>query len=317
MTRAGRRILALSGGVGGARLAKGLADVLAPGALTIAVNVADDFLHLGLAISPDLDTVMYTLADIVNAETGWGRKDESWAFMGALAQFGGANWFRLGDTDLAVHVERTRRLALGESLSAITASFCRKLGIASEVLAVSDDKVATMVATPGGELAFQDYFVRHRCAPEALGFRFVGAEGARLNPRLIAALDDPMLEAVIIGPSNPFVSIGPMLAIPGLSDRLIRCQAPVIAVSPIIGGQAVKGPAAKMMREQGIEPSPRAIAAEYGALLDGLVIDEVDRAEAARIEGPRIRVTDTLMRGAEEQRLLARDVLAFAAEFSR
>ncbi len=317
MTGSGRRVLALSGGVGGARLAKGLADVLPAGALTVAVNVADDFVHLGLAISPDLDTVMYTLADVVNAETGWGRKDESWTFMAALEQLGGECWFRLGDADLAVHVERTRRLALGEKLGAITASFCRRLGVTSEVLPVSDDKVATMVATPEGELAFQDYFVRYRCEPETLGFRFLGAEAARLNPRLLAALDDPALDVVVIGPSNPFVSIGPMLAIPGLSDGLMRCRAPVIAVSPIIGGRAVKGPAAKMMRERGIEPSPLAIAGEYGSLLDGLVIDEIDRAEAERIRGPRIRVTETLMRGENERRRLAQDVLAFAAELPR
>lgn len=307
----------MSGGVGGARLAKGLADVLPAGALTVAVNVADDFVHLGLAISPDLDTVMYTLADLVNAETGWGRQDESWAFMAVLEQLGAETWFRLGDADLAVHVERTRRLAAGEKLSAITASFCASLGVQSEVLPVSDDKVATIVSTDQGELAFQDYFVRHRCEPQALGFRFVGAEGARLNPRLLALLDDPALEAVIIGPSNPFVSIGPMLAIPGLREGILRCPAPVVAVSPIIGGRAVKGPAAKMMLERGIVPSPLAIAAEYGPLLDGLVIDAVDRAEAKRVEEPRICVTETLMRGACERRKLAADVLEFAKVFPR
>ncbi|MGH7119376.1 MAG: 2-phospho-L-lactate transferase [Acetobacteraceae bacterium] len=317
MTGCGRRVLALSGGVGGARLAKGLADVLPAGALTVAVNVADDFVHLGLAISPDLDTVMYTLADLVNAETGWGRKNESWAFMTVLGQLGGETWFRLGDADLAVHVERTRRLAAGEKLSAITASFCARLGIASEVLPVSDDKVATIVLTEQGELAFQDYFVRYRCEPQALGFRFVGVEAARVNPRLLALLDDPALEAVVIGPSNPFVSIGPVLAIPGLREGILRCRAPVIAVSPIIGGRAVKGPTAKMMQERGIAPSSRAVAAEYGPLLDGLVIDAVDRAEATRIAGPRIRVTDTLMLGAGERRHLAADVLEFAKAFSR
>lgn len=312
----GRRVLALSGGVGGARLARGLAEVLAAGSLAVAVNVADDFTHLGLAVSPDLDTVMYTLAGVVNPETGWGRKDESWSFMTALEVLGGESWFRLGDRDLAVHVERSRRLASGETLSAITGFFCRRFGIASEVLPASDDRVATMVATPEGELAFQDYFVRRRCEPRALGFRFLGAATAGLNPRIVALLDDPSLEAVIIGPSNPFVSIGPMLAIPGLKEGLMRCRAPVIAVSPIIGGKAVKGPAAKMMREQGIEPSPLAIAAAYGALLDGLVIDEVDREDARHVNGPRVRVTATLMLGESERRRLALDVLGFARELS-
>lgn len=316
-TKAGGRVLLLSGGVGGARLAKGLADVLAARRLTVAVNVADDFVHLGLAISPDLDTVMYTLADIVNSETGWGRKDESWAFMAALEQLGGETWFRLGDADLAVHVERTRRLALGETLSSVTSSLCRRLAVASEILPVSDDKIATMVATREGELPFQDYFVRRRCEPEVLGFRFIGAETARLNPRLLMMLEEPALEVVVIGPSNPFVSIGPMLAVPGFREALMRCPAPVVAVSPIIGGRAVKGPAAKMMRERGIEPSSLAVAMEYGKLLDGLVIDAVDRAEAGQIRGPRVHVTETLMRGESERRQLAKDVLDFAAELAR
>ncbi|MGH7056875.1 MAG: 2-phospho-L-lactate transferase [Acetobacteraceae bacterium] len=315
------RVLALSGGVGGARMARALASVLSPGALAVAVNVADDFVHLGLCVSPDLDTVMYTLGDVVNPDTGWGRKGESWAFMKALARLGGETWFNLGDRDLAVHVERTRLLAAGAPLSAITARFCRSLGIASEILPVTDNRIATMVATPEGELAFQDYFVRRRCEPKVLGFRFVGAAEARLHPRILALLDDPALEAIVIGPSNPFVSIGPMLAIPGLREALIRSPAPVIAVSPIIGGEVVKGPAAKMMRERGIDPSPLAIAAEYGALLDGLVIDEADRAEAARASrppvGPSVRVAQTLMSGENEGRRLAQDVLAFAAELSR
>lgn len=317
MNGAAPRVLALSGGVGGARLARGLADVLPPGELAVAVNVADDFVHLGLAICPDLDTVMYTIADLVNPETGWGRNNETWTFMAALQQLGGETWFRLGDADLAVHVERTRRLALGEKLSAITSAFCQSYGIASELLPVTDDRLTTMVETPEGELAFQHYFVRRRCEPEALRFRFIGAATARLNPRIVAILDSPGLQAVVIGPSNPYVSIGPMLAIPGLKEALMRCRAPVIAVSPIVGGRAIKGPAAKMMREQGIEPSSLAVAAEYGALLDGFVMDAIDRAEAGRISGPRIRLAQTLMHGAAERRQLAEDVLSFAAELAR
>jgi len=316
MTMAGPRVLALSGGVGGARLARGLADVLPAGALAVAVNVADDFVHLGLAISPDLDTVMYTLADVVNPETGWGRKDESWTFMTALERLGGETWFRLGDADLAVHVERTRRLALGEKLSSITGTFCRSFGIASEVLPVSDDRVATIVATPAGALAFQDYFVRYRCEPVALGFTFAGAAEALVNPRILALLSDPALEAVVIGPSNPFVSIRPMLAMPEFGEALTACRAPIVAVSPIVGGRAIKGPAAKMMRERGIDPSSLAVAAEYGSLLDGIVIDETDRAEAASMTGVRVRVAETLMFGDRERRRLAEAVLGLAAELA-
>jgi LPPG:FO 2-phospho-L-lactate transferase len=311
----GPKILVLSGGVGGARLASGLADVLPAGGLAVAVNVADDFTHLGLAISPDLDTVTYTLAGVVNPETGWGRQDESWSFMAALAQLGGETWFRLGDRDLAVHVERTRRLAAGERLSAITADFCRRLGVTSEVLPISDDPVAPVVVTEEGPLAF--YFVRRRCEPVVQDFDFVGAGAARVHPRVAALLADPALEAVVIGPSNPFVSIGPMLAIPGMAAALRQCRAPIVAVSPIVGGEAVKGPAARMMRQLGIEPSPLAVAAHYGSLLAGLVIDEADRAWATRIAGPRVRVAPTMMHGPAERRLLAQEVLAFAAGLAR
>lgn len=305
-------VLALSGGVGGARMAAGLADALPQGALTVAVNVADDFSHLGLAVSPDLDTVMYTLAGVVNPETGWGRDGESWAFMGALEALGGETWFRLGDKDLAVHVERTRRLRAGEGLSAITAGFCRRLGVASEVLPVSDDPVMTVVDTAEGKLAFQDYFVRRRCEPGVHGFTFEGIAEARLHPRLAMLLADPGLEAVVIGPSNPFVSIEPILAVPGMRDALLRCRAPVVAVSPIVGGRALKGPAAKMMQELGIAPSSLAVAGHYGDLLDGFVIDAADAGLRARISGPQVLVAQTVMHGSRERARLAQDVLAFA-----
>ena len=315
--KAAPRILALSGGVGGARMASGLARALPPGALTIAVNVADDFTHLGLAISPDLDTVLYTLAGTVNPVTGWGRAGESWNFMEALAPLGGEVWFRLGDKDLAVHVERTRRLRAGEPLSAITGDFCRRLGVASEVLPASDDPVRTMVDTDEGRLAFQDYFVRRQCKPRVCGFGFEGIAAAALHPRIVAVLDDPGLEAVIIGPSNPFVSIAPILAMPGMAEALARCRAPVVAVSPIVGGRALKGPAAKMMAELGIEPSSPAVAGHYGALLDGLVIDVQDRGLRDRIAGPKVLVAQTVMHGEQERVELAREVLAFARGLTR
>ncbi|HYG84976.1 MAG TPA: 2-phospho-L-lactate transferase [Azospirillum sp.] len=311
------KILVLSGGVGGAKLASGLYAVLPPGDLGVLVNTGDDFTHMGLSICPDLDTVTYTLAGVVNPETGWGRAGETWAFMDATAALGGETWFRLGDKDLAVHVKRTRRLRAGESLSAVTAELCRRFGIAAEVMPMSDDPVATVVDTDEGTLAFQDYFVRRRCEPRVRGFRFQGVERARPNPRALAWLDDPRLAAAVIGPSNPFVSIAPILAVPGLREALARRRVPLIAVSPIVGGQAIKGPAAKMMDELGIRPSAAWVAEQYGALLDGFVIDAVDRDLAGRIKGPRVLVAQTVMRDATDRARLAGEILAFAQELRR
>ena len=246
---AGRRtVVALSGGIGGAKLALGLSLVVDPGDLVIVANTGDDFQHLGLSISPDIDTVMYTLAGINNPVTGWGRRDETWRFMEALEQLGGETWFRLGDTDLATNMERTRRLAAGDTLSNITADFCRRLGVRCRVLPMSDDSVRTRVKTGQGWLDFQDYFVRYQCAPVVEGFSFAGVESAASAPGFLAALRDPTLRAVIICPSNPFISIDPILSLRGVRDALRTSAAPVVAVSPIIGGQAVKGPTAKMMR---------------------------------------------------------------------
>ncbi|WP_431857123.1 2-phospho-L-lactate transferase [Azospirillum sp.] len=311
------KILALSGGVGGAKLACGLYAVLPPGGLGVLVNTGDDFSHLGLSISPDLDTVMYTLAGVVNPETGWGRAGESWTFMDATAALGGDAWFRLGDKDLAVHVERTRRLRAGEPLGAVTAELCHRFGIAAEVMPMSDDAIATLVDSDAGTLAFQDYFVRRGCEPRVRGFRFQGIEAARPNPRALAWLEDPDLAAIVIGPSNPFVSVAPILAVPGLRDALAQRRVPLVAVSPIVGGQAIKGPAAKMMDELGIRPSAAWVAEQYGDLLDGLVIDETDRDLAAGIHGPRVLVAQTVMRTATDRARLAGEVLGFAAELRR
>jgi LPPG:FO 2-phospho-L-lactate transferase len=248
----GHRIIALSGGVGGAKLALGLSRVLPPGDLTVVANTGDDFEHLGLSISPDIDTLLYTLAGLDNPATGWGRRDESWNFMAALEALGGETWFRLGDRDLATHIERTRRLRAGESLSQITDDFRRRFGIAARILPMSDDPVRTRVKTKDGWLDFQPYFVRHRCEPVITAIEFAGAADARPQPELLAALADPALSAVIICPSNPFISIEPILALRGVRAALRDCAAPVVAVSPIIGGHAVKGPTAKMMQELGL-----------------------------------------------------------------
>ena len=309
------RYVALSGGVGGAKLALGLCDVLAdPGRLTVVANTGDDFEHLGLKVCPDLDTLTYTLAGLANEETGWGRAGESGAFMEALGALGGETWFFLGDKDLAIHVERTRRLRAGESLSAITSDLCARLGVPARIVPMSDDPVPTIVETEDGPLAFQHYFVREQCRPRVLGFRHEGAAQARPSAAFTDALAAPDLGAVIVCPSNPYISIDPILAVPGVRGALAACRAPVIAVSPIVGGKAVKGPTAKMMTERGIAPSAAAIAAHYGALIDGFVLDEADRPQAAAIAatGVAVEVAPTVMTARTEKQALARAVLAFA-----
>ena len=305
-------VLALSGGIGGAKLALGLSRVLPPGALTVVANTGDDFEHLGLCISPDIDTLIYTLAGLDNPQTGWGRRDETWTFMAALEAIGGETWFRLGDGDLAIHVERTRRLRAGETLSHITADFCRRLGIATRILPMSDDRVRTRVRTAEGWLDFQDYFVRLKCAPEVREIAFEGVAAARPLPEFMAALADPRLRAVVLCPSNPFISIEPILAIPGVREALMACAAPVIAVSPIIGGRAVKGPTAKMMRELGIEVSAAAVARRYGDLIDAYVVDHAD----VPIAGLDVKIVPApaLMVTLADREALARVVLAAADE---
>ena len=306
-------IAALAGGVGGARLAVGLAAVLPPERLTIVVNTGDDFEHLGFTICPDIDTVAYTLAGLNNRELGWGRADETWSFMETLAELGGETWFRLGDRDLALHVERREALSRGESLSHVTAALSRRLGVAHPILPMSDEPVRTIVDSDEGELAFQHYFVRRRCEPAVRGFRFAGAETARPAPG-VRALFDRGLEALVMCPSNPFVSIAPMLAVRGIREALERRRFPVVAVSPIVGGAAVKGPAAKMMRELGLEASAAAVAQHYGDLVDGWIVDERDASEASAIEagGKAVLVTDTIMTDAAKSAALALEALAFA-----
>jgi LPPG:FO 2-phospho-L-lactate transferase len=307
-------ILALAGGVGGARLAQGLVQVLEPGQLAIVVNVGDDFEHLGLHVSPDLDTVMYTLGGVHNPDTGWGRAGETWNFLATLGRIGGDTWFRLGDNDLAVHVERTRRLRAGEPLSRITADFCHGFGIAHAVMPATDDRLRTFVDTDAGELAFQEYFVRRRCEPVVRGFRFEGAQGARASAPLaaLAAAGAPRIDGIVLCPSNPWLSVAPLLAVRELAALVDAPSIPVVAVSPIVGGDAVKGPAAKIMRELGHPVDVSGVVAHYGRRVDGWVVDERDRGFAAGIEeaGHRVAVTDTMMTGPARTAALARTALA-------
>jgi LPPG:FO 2-phospho-L-lactate transferase len=309
------KVVALAGGVGGARLADGLAQLLPVGHLTVIVNTGDDFQHLGLYISPDLDTVCYTLAGLANPSTGWGRAEETWTVMEVLEGLGGPTWFRLGDRDLATHLERTRRLQEGQTLSEITRAFCTAWGVGHSVLPMSDDRVATQVLSKEGVLPFQDYFVRLRCEPQVSGFLFQGIEKARPAPGILEALQ--AADVLVICPSNPWVSIDPILKVPGI--RAAVEKKPVLAVSPIIAGQAVKGPLVKMYRELGVRPSAQAVARHYGSktsagLLSGFVMDvkDADQASALTALGMGVKTTETLMLDAPARRLLAEDVLSLA-----
>lgn len=302
------RVLALSGGVGGARLAWGLASVLPADALTVAVNVGDDFEHLGLPICPDLDTVVYTLAGVVNREQGWGRADETWGTLEELRALGAESWFLLGDRDIALHLLRRQLLSAGCSLSQATQTIAQQLGVATRVVPVTDAPLRTRVHTAGdGVLGFQDYFVRRRCAPALKSLEFEGASAAQPSPGVLEALADPALSGIIVCPSNPYLSVAPMLAVSGLRAALRAARVPVIAVSPIVGGQAIKGPTAKIMRELGVEPSATVIAELYSDFVDCVIVDECD---AARVAGdPRFAVAHTVMRDDDGRSALARACL--------
>jgi LPPG:FO 2-phospho-L-lactate transferase len=310
------QVLALSGGIGGAKLAVGLQHVLPPGELTVAVNTGDDFEHLGLSISPDLDTMLYTLADLANPELGWGRANESWHFMAEIERLGGENWFRLGDKDLAVHIERTRRLNAGEKLSGITADFARHFGIMGRVVPMSNDLVRTMVITDEGTLDFQHYFVGRRCEPVVKGLAYAGAADAQLVPILREAAEDPSLQAIVICPSNPWLSIAPFLEIPAWRELFHETRVPVIAVSPLVNGQAVKGPTSKIMGELQLEQSSKPIAQFYEGIIDGFVLDKSEAHLASEI-AVASHVTATLMKTAADKQRLAREVLDFAGSFGK
>ncbi len=307
-------IVALAGGVGGAKLAVGLAAVLPPSELTIVVNTGDDFEHLGFTVCPDLDTVLYTLAGVNNPKTGWGRAGETWNFMDEVKRLGGADWFQLGDRDLALHVLRREALARGASLSTVTRELAARFGVRHTIVPMSETPVRTVVKTTSGELDFQDYFVRQRCKPRVTGFRFAGARKARV-PDALARVMRAGVDAVVLCPSNPFVSIAPIFSVPAIRAWLKARTFPVIAVSPIIGGAAVKGPAAKMMRELGIKPTAAEMARHYGSAVDHWVIDRQDAKWAGVIErmDKKVLMTDTLMHNRSESAALARRVISFAA----
>ncbi|HXY76080.1 MAG TPA: 2-phospho-L-lactate transferase [Steroidobacteraceae bacterium] len=305
-------VIAISGGIGGAKLALGLYRTLPAGTVTVIVNTGDDFDHLGLRICPDVDTTLYTLAGLANPELGWGRKDETWTFMRVLESLGGESWFQLGDGDLALHVERTRRLAAGERLSSFVADVARRFGISADIVPMSDDPVRTRVGTADGTLDFQDYFVRARCEPRVTSLDFAGALAARPTLGADAACRAASLEAIVICPSNPYLSIDPILAVGGMRELLDAASAPIIAVTPIVAGRAIKGPTAKIMRELGVPLTPLSVLRHYGTLLDGFVLDERDRNDSSAFECPLL-ITDTVMKTLEDRERLAREVIEFAA----
>ncbi len=305
------KVCALAGGVGGAKLAAGLRDVLSPGDLSVVVNTADDFDLWGLHICPDLDTVMYTLAGISNPETGWGIAGESFETLKMLEHYGEDTWFKLGDRDLATHVLRTERLRSGETLTGVTAGLSRALGIRSFVLPMSDDPVSTVLETPEGRLEFQEYFVRRGQRDEVLGVGLRGIESATPTGAVLAALAGA--DAIVFCPSNPVVSIGPILTLPGVREAVARTSAPKVAVSPIVGGRALKGPADRMMSSLGHEVSATGVAAMYASLVDGMVVDTIDEGEREGIEaiGIRVLATGAVMRDASDRARLASETLDF------
>lgn len=306
------KVVALAGGVGGARLSDGLAQILPAENLTVIVNTGDDFEHLGLYICPDLDTVCYTLAGLANPLTGWGRSEETWHALETIGLLGGQTWFRLGDRDLGLHLERTRRRRLGQPLSQIVQHFCQALAIRPRILPMTDDFIPTWVYTREGEMPFQEYFVHRQCQPIVTGFDFQGAETASPAPGVLDAIEHADL--VVFCPSNPWVSLDPILSIPGI--RLAVGARPVVAVSPIIGGQTVKGPASKMFAELGIPPSAAAVARHYADLLTGFVLDQVDSQLEPEIQqlGMHTRVTDAIMKTPLDRARLAKEVINFAID---
>ena len=307
------KVLALAGGVGGAKLAAGLQEVLPPGDLSVVVNTADDFDLWGLHSCPDLDTVMYTLAGIANPKTGWGIAGETFESLDMLGRSGEDTWFKLADRDLATHVLRTGRLRSGETLTEVTAALSLALGVQSLVLPMSDDPVSTVLETPEGRLEFQEYFVRRRQRDEVLGIELRGIEGARPTGEVLAAISGA--DTIVVCPSNPVVSVGPILALPGVREALARSSAPKVAVSPIVGGRALKGPADRMLASLGHEVSATGVAAMYAGLVDGMVVDGVDGGERDGIEalGMRVLATGSVMREAEDRARLASEVLEFGA----
>jgi LPPG:FO 2-phospho-L-lactate transferase len=300
------RAVLLAGGTGGAKLAHGFAQVLGPGELTVVANVADDLELHGLHVSPDLDAILYTLGGLIDTERGWGLRDDTFTALEMLGRLGAPTWFRLGDGDLATHVERTRRLRSGETLTDAMAAMASALGVTARVLPATDDRLRTIVETDDGDLDFQTYFVARRQEPQVRGLRFDGADAARPTRAVRDAIGDA--ELIVIGPSNPLVSIGPILAIAGMREAIVEASAPVVAVSPIVAGRALKGPADRMLVSLGHESSALGVARLYRTVVARFVLDEADAGQAASVRelGLEAVVLPTVMRSDADRATLAR-----------
>lgn len=305
-------VVYLSGGVGGAKLALGLSQVLGPDELTIIANTGDDFEHLGFPVCPDIDTLVYTLSGLANREQGWGRQDESGHFMQTLKQLGGPDWFFLGDRDLAMHATRKALMDEGLTLTEITRRLARAVGVEHTILPMSNEEAPTTVETVEGLLSFQDYFVRRRAEPAVRRLHLLGGRDVEATVDVYGAL--ATAELIVIGPSNPLISIDPILAVDGVRDAMAESGAPVMAVSPIVGGRAIKGPTAKMMAELGQDVSVEGIASHYSDLATHLVIDETDAplADAVRECGMAASVAPTVMQSLEDRVALARHILSLS-----
>ena len=304
------KVLALAGGVGGAKLALGLRDILDEESLAIVVNTGDDEEFFGLHVSPDLDTVMYTLGGIANPDTGWGISGETFRSLNRLRQYGADTWFNLGDLDMATHIRRTQLLGQGNTLSEVTNSLCSSLGIAHSIFPMTDDTLRTVVITEISEMSFQEYFVKNRCDPRVISLRFDSPSECSPSPGFVTALNESDL--LVFCPSNPFLSVDPILAVPGVRKKIENFRGARVAVSPIVGGEAIKGPAGKILRELGHEVSCVGVAKRYVDLCDVFIIDNVDADLASTIEklGMRVVVTNTIMNNDQEKRTLAQEILS-------
>jgi LPPG:FO 2-phospho-L-lactate transferase len=308
------KYLALSGGVGGAKLALGLSHVLDTEQLLVVANTGDDFQHLGFSVSPDIDTLIYTLSGLNNRELGWGRQDESWNFMQACEELGMETWFQLGDKDLALHLFRTQALSQGLTLSKVTDELCKRFDIKTRIVPMSDDPVKTFINTTTGTLPFQEYFVKHRCLPEVTGIEYEGIDKAKMSSSFGQYLNDPALQAVIICPSNPFLSVQPILSLPLVRKKMKEIMPPVIVVSPIVEGEALKGPTAKMMKELNIDCDVNGIVELYADIADGIVIDNKDSVHVEKIEsrGIKVHTSNIVMQSLQDRIDLAREVVQFS-----
>ncbi|MBL1141081.1 MAG: 2-phospho-L-lactate transferase [Proteobacteria bacterium] len=308
------KYIALSGGVGGAKLALGLSHVLDTEQLLLVANTGDDFQHLGLSVSPDIDTLVYTLSGLNNKKLGWGRQDESWNFMQACEELEMDTWFRLGDKDLALHLFRTQALSQGLTLSEVTNELCKRFNIKTQIVPMSDDPIKTFVNTSMGTLPFQEYFVKYQCLPEVTGIEYKGIDNAKMAPSFDQYLNDPALQAIIICPSNPFLSVQPILSIPAVKNKLKKIMKPVIIVSPIVEGEALKGPTAKMMKELNIDCDVNGVVELYADIADGIVIDNKDSVYVEKIEsrGIKVHTSNIVMQSLQHRIDLAKDVVEFS-----